>query len=409
MTMERASHTPLHVRLSRIPTRWMLIGVLLVAAGLRLWNLDQPRMTADESAHYFREMQLIHTVDFQRQRIHPVDMYHGTSPGPSGHPLFAIQVTNLVMGVFPDTPTTARGVQALAGVAMVGVIFLVGKDLFGEREAIVAAAMAAALPLAIRYNRTLYLDSIYSLLTTLVAWATFRAFRSDHLAWAMVAGLCLGLAGATKTSAPLLLCFVLAYALFVWRRSCRARREAERRAAEALEQAKRRRKGRRRRRRLERRTASRASPHPRQSFPPTVKLGLVFIIALIVFWADVSPVAYWEAIRNPVDTGYQHPALDYFSALWQARGWLVGVLTFLWTPLVLLAAMAVPVLHAIDRRQMSGPEVLLALWLICLSPLVLLHLRGISGEHGHLPLVAPVCLLASSSIVRLRGRRLTVA
>ncbi len=389
--------------------RWMLVGILFIAALLRLWNLSAPKMGADESDHYFREMQQIHLLEFEQQRIHPVDLYHATSPGPSGHPLFAIQVTNLVMRVLPATATTARGVQAIAGVAMVGVVFLLGKDLFGEWEAVIAAGLAAVLPLAVRYNRTLYLDSIYSLLTTLVAWTTFRAFHTDRPLWTVLAGVCLGLAGATKTSAPVLVPFVLGYALYVCWQERQAQQEARRKAAEAARQASRKRKGSRKKKRTTGTKAGGDRLDTRQPIPAAIKLVLILILALIVFWVDVDPSAYWTAIRHPVDTGYQHSVLAYFEHLWSARTWVLGVLIFLWTPFVPLAALASLVMLFIQWRQVSNREVLLVLWLLCLGPLALLHLVGISGEHGYLPFVAPVCLLAASSVARLRGTRLVVA
>jgi hypothetical protein len=48
---------------------------MVLACVVRFWNLDGPRMSADESLHYFPEMQFIHQLPFDQQRGHPTDLY----------------------------------------------------------------------------------------------------------------------------------------------------------------------------------------------------------------------------------------------------------------------------------------------------------------------------------------------
>jgi len=376
--------------------RWVCGAIVLAAALLRLWNLGAPAMTADESGHYFIEMRYIHQIPFAQQRFHPVLMAHAESPNAVGHPLLAVQLTNLVMRVLPDTATTARGVQAMAGVAMVGAICLLGKDLFGERAAIVAGALASFMPLAVRYNRSLYLDSIFALLVTLMTWTLFRAFSRQRPGWTVAAGVLLGLAGATKTSAPLLLPFVAGYGLFChirggWSGPVRHRGTEKRAARSASEGA----AG----------LLAETSDGPgcgRQGAPPAIKLLVILATAFLVFLVDVAPAAYWKAIVSPVDPDYQRTMLEWIRSLWEARGWLLGVSVYLWTPLVLIAAALALARAVLNWRHASRAEALLVLWLLSLMPLVLLHLPGTSGENGYLPLVAPVCLLAQTSMLRLR-------
>jgi 4-amino-4-deoxy-L-arabinose transferase-like glycosyltransferase len=357
-------------------TRWVLSGILLVAILIRFWNLDQPKMSADESLHYFPEMQTVNRLSFDHQRHHPTDLYHATPPNPIGHPLFAVQVANLVMQLLAPTPTVGRGVMAAAGVLLVGVIYLLGRDLFDRRYGLVAAAMAAIVPLAVRYNRTMYLDSIYALLTALLIWLLVRTFSSRNPKWFLAAGVVLGLAGATKSSAPFLIPLIIGYGVFWWWQSC-------------------------------------TTPATPQQFtlPVWVKLASILLIGFIVFYIFVDPGSYLHAIRYPVDPSYQNRTIvSYIVLLWQARDWLLGVALYLWTPPLLIAALAgLVMLVRHEWRKPSHVLILMVLWLFCFAPLIPLHLRGLSGEHGYISFVAPVTLLAAFAVMQLKRLWLTIS
>jgi hypothetical protein len=101
---------------------------------------------------------------------------------------------------------------------------------------------------------------------------------------------------------------------------------------------------------------------------------------------------------------------SYLTVLWRARAWFLGVATYLWTPPILIAAAAG--LLVMIRREWRKPShvlVLMVLWLGNLVPLLILHSPGLSGEHGHLPFVAPVTLLASFALMQLKRLWLTIA
>lgn len=366
---------------------WPLVVILLLATVLRFWNLSLPKMSGDESLHYFPEMQQIHNLPFEQQRRHPTDLYHATPPNPIGHPLFAVQVTNIVMQMIAPTAEVGRGVMAAFGVGLVGMIYLLGRDLFDRRYGLLAALMAAVLPEAVRFNRTLYLDSVYAFLVALLVWLLIRSFTSQHPKWYLSAGVVFGLASATKTSGPFLIPLIIGYGAFWWWQG---------RSAPAAPTRKERKQARR-----------------RHDFVVAawVKTLIILVLGFIVFMIFVDPGAYIEAIRDPVDTSYRNrPISAYPSAMWTARNWFVGVALYLWTPPFIIAAVAGFILMI--RREWRKPShqlVLLVLLLICLAPLIPLHSPGLSGEHGHLPFVAPVTLLASVALMALQQLWRTVA
>ncbi|MCI0394697.1 MAG: glycosyltransferase family 39 protein [Chloroflexi bacterium] len=374
---------------------WLLAAILLAAFILRFWNLDAPKMGADESLHYFPEMQQIHRLPFSQQRLHPTDLYHATSPNPVGHPLFATQVVNLAMRLFGATETTGRGVMALAGVLLVGLTYLLGRDLYSARHGLIAAAIACLLPLAVRYQRTLYLDPIYSLLTAAWIWCLFQAWQpAGALKWTAAAGILLGLAAASKTSAPILAVLAMAYVAWRWRPAAAP-------PAPARPETK-------RARRKARRVSQ--SRFPGWLYTPPARLALMVGLALLVFLVFVAPGPYIQAIRNPVDTAYQNrSAAFYLNHLWQQRTWLAGVALTLWTPPVLIAAAAGLVIIARRWRLANSADALLLLWLAATGPLLFVHLAGLSGEHGYLSFVAPVALLAAVAVAALPQRWLAPA
>jgi hypothetical protein len=406
--------------------KWLLAAILLVAFVLRFWNLGAPKMGADESLHYFPEMQEIHRFPFAQQRIHPTDLYHATSPNPVGHPLFATQVVNVVMRMLEPTEATGRGVMAFAGVLLVAVAYLLGRDLYDEQHGLIAAAIAALLPQAIRYQRTLYLDPIYSLLTAAWIYCFFRALQrpAGHTGWTVAAGVLLGLVGATKTSALILLVLVVVYAALCWwqertvagQKSGTQERSGEGKRSPSAPS----------KRKKEDRRARRTSPKllPDWFYTIPVQTALMVAIALLVFLIFVSPGSYLEAIRNPVDTAYQNQSMvKYLRHFWQVREWVMGVAFYLWTPFVLLAAVggllvilfswrrtpAPAALLQLRERGKTAADMLLVLWLIVTGPLLFVHLAGLSGEHGYLSFVVPVALLAAVAVSALPRRWLLPA
>jgi 4-amino-4-deoxy-L-arabinose transferase-like glycosyltransferase len=347
--------------------RAALAGIFVAACALRFWNVGAPALTADESLHYLPEMQQIHLLSFAEQRAHPTAMHHSAPPNPMGHPLFALQVTSLAMRVTDGSAETARGVMALSGSMLVLLAFGLGRDLYSREHGLAAAATACVLPLAVRYQRTLYLDSVYSLLVAAFAWCMFRACRSRRPEWTAAAGILLGLATATKTSAPLVTLFAIAFMLFAWHRS----RRPQNPEGESL-------------------------GGPRSAL---FKLAAVLGVGGLVFSILVSPASYLESIRNPADTAYRgRDLLFYANHLWTRRWWLGGVALFLWTPPVLIAAVGGIAVIARRWRPMKHGDALVILWLISMAPLVVLHLGGLSGEHGYLSFVVPVALLVSVAL-----------
>jgi hypothetical protein len=284
--------------------------------------------------------------------------------------------------------------------------YLLGRDLYGEQHGLIVAAIAAVLPQAIRYQRTLYLDPVYSLLTAAWVWCLFRALRrpNGHIDWTVAAGVVLGLVAASKTSAPILLVLVVVYGALRWWQ--------ERPQTKPVET-----EGKKKGAKRARRTSHNLMPDWFYSIPAQV--GLMVVIGWFVFIVFVSPGPYLEAIRNPVDTAYQNQSMaNYLRHFWRVREWVAGVALYLWTPPVLVAAGGGLVVMGLRWWRRPSPltplpprergtlaaDVLVVLWLVVMGPLLFVHLAGLSGEHGYLSFVVPVGLLAAVGVTALPRR-----
>jgi hypothetical protein len=145
--------------------------------------------------------------------------------------------------------------------------------------------------------------------------------------------------------------------------------------------------------------------------PSWIKVVAILLIGFVVFYILVDPGSYSQAILHPVDTGFQNRTVGiYITSIGNSGNWFLGNALYLWTPALVLAAPAGLIL--LIRREWRKPShvlILMLLWLLCLAPLFLLHLPGMSGENGYLPFVAPVTLLASFALLQLKRLWLTIA
>ena len=123
-----------------------------------------------------------------------------------------------VFAVFGGNPVAAYAVQVLLGVAAVGLIYLAGREAFGVRAGLLAAALMALDGILTFYEVTLLPESVAPFLTALLLWLLVRAdSRRSAAAW-LGAGISLGLLGLTRPNSFLFAPLGLLFALRPWRR-----------------------------------------------------------------------------------------------------------------------------------------------------------------------------------------------
>lgn len=194
--------------MSALLRHWLPLALLALAAlWLRTHDLGRRPMHADEANQAVKTGELLETG---RYIFDPHD-HHGPTLYYAALPIARIRGETTLATL---TETTVRLVPALAGTLAVLLLYalvaptpdpkLKTQNLFP----FAAAAFFAVSPPAVYYSRYFVQETL--LLTFVLATfvATQRWWRTGRLGWAILAGVCLGLAQATKATAPLF--FVIA-------------------------------------------------------------------------------------------------------------------------------------------------------------------------------------------------------
>lgn len=142
-------------------TRWLLAGVVLVAAGLRLSFLGWSGLRLDEAFTWW-------VAADSGQGVLPTVVAADTHP-----PLYYL-FQRVWMGWFDSLPW-ARLPSALFGVATVPVLYAVGREVRGRSVGLVAAGLLAVSPWHLWHAQDV---RSYSLLTFAVALAILAAMRT---------------------------------------------------------------------------------------------------------------------------------------------------------------------------------------------------------------------------------------
>lgn len=149
----------------------LLSLILLLAFGLRLVNLGGRSLWYDESfAVLFAEKGLD-------------SMFYGTLTPVAGgaadiHPLLYYTTLNMWMHVFGQDPFTVRLWSVLLGAATVALLYLVGRDLFGENTGLAAALITAIAPFHVQYSQETRMYALLGLLLLAATWCFLHGMRT---------------------------------------------------------------------------------------------------------------------------------------------------------------------------------------------------------------------------------------
>ncbi len=111
----------------------------------------------------------------------------------------------------------ARSLSALMGIATVGCTALVARAAYGSRAAVVAAFLMAVCPLHVRQSHLAGVDVALTLWFTGAVWVSLRLLQTNSAGAYLLAGLLVGMAGATKYPGAMAGAAVLAAHLLVGR------------------------------------------------------------------------------------------------------------------------------------------------------------------------------------------------
>ena len=188
-------------RRERLPAA-LLAGILLVAAGLRLWSIRHGLPYAynlDERAHF-----VPHAVTMTGGELDPG---YFINPPALTYLLAAwLSIVHLggVEQWYADDPggvfEAARVLSVAFGVAAVAATYAAGREWFGRRAGLLAAAIMAVAFLPVLYSKLALNDGPAMLPCALALWASAIVLRTGSRRALLAGGACVGLAAAFKYS-----------------------------------------------------------------------------------------------------------------------------------------------------------------------------------------------------------------
>jgi 4-amino-4-deoxy-L-arabinose transferase-like glycosyltransferase len=161
-------------------TFWILGLILVLAAGVRVWQLDKipDGFDGDEAALGYLAWSI--GEEGTDEYGNKVPLYF-ESIGDYKYPAY-IYLTVPIVKLLGLKIASARLLSALAGVGIVGMLFLVIKEMFDSREwALVAAGIATISPWLITYSRGAYEANLGVFLAMVVIWGWIRWLNREHL------------------------------------------------------------------------------------------------------------------------------------------------------------------------------------------------------------------------------------
>ena len=144
------------------PARYVLLGLILLAAAVRFGTLGAKGFWGDE----------LSTVDLVHRSLS--HMLTGIGNLESTPPLYYL-VSWLWVKVFPSTEVGIRAVPAICGVALVPVAYWIGRELASARAATITAGLVAVNPFLVWYSQEARSYSLLTLLSAIALLLTLRA------------------------------------------------------------------------------------------------------------------------------------------------------------------------------------------------------------------------------------------
>ncbi len=172
-------------------TRVLLAVVLIVAAGLRFWSLEDVGISHWDAGSYTAG-----PLEVGPYGKAPILLYYAPPVVPALHELaFAIAGVDDTAAVF---------VHALLGTLTVLALFLFGRTLVGDVPALLGAAALASMEYHVIFSRQPVTDVAYTFFFLVSTWLLWRSLGFDDgnsktsRGLAVIAGLVVGLTFATK-------------------------------------------------------------------------------------------------------------------------------------------------------------------------------------------------------------------
>src|SRR5690349_2415523 len=170
-----------------------VVFVMFLAAGIRLWGLNQIGFNTDEAVY-----------SGQAAAIAQVPVLKDIFPVFRAHPLL-FQFLLALLFNFGVSDLAARLLAVAIGVLAVYVVYRLGSLLYGESTGILAALILALMPYHVVVSRQVLLDGPLVLCSTLTLYMLARYALTRNPIWLHAAGIGMGLTFLAKETGLILL------------------------------------------------------------------------------------------------------------------------------------------------------------------------------------------------------------
>ncbi|MDX1615557.1 MAG: glycosyltransferase family 39 protein, partial [Candidatus Promineifilaceae bacterium] len=206
---------------ARAMRRWLLLLLILLAFGLRVYHLDHFGFWQDEGLTPLRSGYSLSQI-LSNQIILQEAVTQDT------HPPFYYIVIHLTRGLFGRSDFAFRYPSVLSAILLVPILYQFGRRLAQSRRTAVqvgllAALLAAVNPLQVWYAQEARMYSLAVLLSALATYALWRALSAERpQRWIVVYALFAGLAFTTHYTAGILVAAQVPFWLWLlWQRGQR--------------------------------------------------------------------------------------------------------------------------------------------------------------------------------------------
>ncbi len=185
----------------------VLAGIVLLSLVLRLWGSEfglpaYTRYHPDEHALVDRAAAILWTGDWNLHRFNYPPLYaYVQAVAYAGYFLWGAAQglwSQIPPFTLPQYYHVGRVVTALAGTVTVLVVYLTGRQMLRRRASLLAAALLGGAYLHIIHSHYTTFDVMVGLLAALTLLFSILIKDRGEARWYLLAGLCAGLAGATK-------------------------------------------------------------------------------------------------------------------------------------------------------------------------------------------------------------------
>lgn len=191
---------------------WLLVAaILVIGLGLRVWRLAE--IPSDLEGD-------ISSIGLQALKVIERPQTPWFSVGWSDKPMFYYVMAAWTMRLFGQDALGLMMGSVIAGTLVILAVYLLGREMFGQRAGLIAAALLAISYTHIHFSRIVITETS-TLFVTLSFFFLFRALRTRQRAWFVAAGLASGgsvLAYYPARAGPVIVILTCLWML-IWRRS----------------------------------------------------------------------------------------------------------------------------------------------------------------------------------------------